>query len=388
VKAIGAIAQVFDEDVPHSSVTTHQVAFSNGSRIIALPADPDTARSYEGDVTLDEFAFHKDARKIYEAVAPSITRGYSLRIISTPNGKQGAYYELATEAGLTGSHASSSRWSAQKVDLLTAIAQGFKDRNGRLVDAAIVRASCYDEDMWLQEYMCQFISTASQWISPELFAQNVDPDARDGNPSAQYQNLYAGWDVARKKDLSVIWLMEKVGDVSWTRGILEMRNMPTPDQMDEARRLMPQIKRLSIDMSSMGLTIFEQLQKEFGAKIEGVQFTLANKEALAVNAKRIMEESKARIPDTDMIRNSFRSVRKTTSPTGQARFDAEHDEQYGHADHWWAFCLAEEAGYRKIDGVLDYYRELYEKAEESKDKSRIPGRGSPMRDGIREGIFG
>jgi phage FluMu gp28-like protein len=49
---------------------------------------------------LDEFAFHLDARKVYEAIEPSITRGYSLEIISTPNGQQGEYHKLAKAAGL------------------------------------------------------------------------------------------------------------------------------------------------------------------------------------------------------------------------------------------------------------------------------------------------
>jgi hypothetical protein len=50
-----------------------------------------------------------------------------------------------------------------------------------------------------------------------------------------------------------------------------------------------------------------------------------------------MEHSRTLIPDIDMIRNSFRSVKKITTATGHARFDAEHDTQFGHADHWWAY---------------------------------------------------
>ena len=46
--------------------------------------------------------------------------------------------------------------------------------------------------------------------------------------------MYAGWDVARNRDLSVIWLLELVGDVTWTRGVIEMRNLPTPDQVRQA----------------------------------------------------------------------------------------------------------------------------------------------------------
>jgi phage FluMu gp28-like protein len=344
VRAIGTVASYIDAELPDSSIYQHEVTFGNGSRIIALPANPETARSYEGNVLLDEFAFHRESRRIYEAIEPTITRGYSLSIISTPNGQQGTYHELAKEAGLVDGRAKSSRWSRHRTDIHEAIVQGCSDRNGKALDPLELRSWCLDEEMWLQEYCCQFLSTASQWIAPELLAANISAEAQTGSPQPCYTNLYAGWDVARNRDLSVIWLSELVGDVSWTRGVIEMRNMPTPEQMQQARQLMPYIQRLVIDKSSMGLTIFEQLESEFGPhRVEGVQFTLGNKEALAVYGKRRMEEQKTRIPDTEMVRNSFRSVKKTVTATGQARFDAEHDEKFGHADHWWAFCMAESA---------------------------------------------
>ena len=72
----------------------------NGSRIIGLPANPDTARGYSGNIVLDEFAFHGDAHKIYAACFPIITRGYSIEVISTPNGTAGKFYEIAKQAGL------------------------------------------------------------------------------------------------------------------------------------------------------------------------------------------------------------------------------------------------------------------------------------------------
>jgi len=68
-----------------------EVRFANGSVIYGLPANPDTARGYSGSVTLDEFAFHADADKIYAALFPTITRGYGLEVISTPNGQQGKF---------------------------------------------------------------------------------------------------------------------------------------------------------------------------------------------------------------------------------------------------------------------------------------------------------
>ena len=40
---------------------------------------------------------------------------------------------------------------------------------------------------------------------------------------------------------------------------------------------------------------------------------------------------------------AFRSVRKITTATGPLRFDSERDDSHGHADAWWAYCLAEQA---------------------------------------------
>jgi phage FluMu gp28-like protein len=88
---------------PESDDKTMEVYFPhNGSRIIGLPANPDTARGYSGNIVLDEFAFHGDARRIYAACFPIITRGYSIEVISTPNGTAGKFYEIAKQAGLVG----------------------------------------------------------------------------------------------------------------------------------------------------------------------------------------------------------------------------------------------------------------------------------------------
>lgn len=342
VRAIGILANYHRGYIPQTSIYKQECELSNGSRIIALTANPDSARSYEGDVVLDEYAFHPDARKVYEAIEPSITRGYSIEIISTPNGQQGEYYNLAKAAGLVdGLREPNCPWSAHKTDIHQAIEQGCRDRSGRPLKLEHVRAGCLDDQMWEQEYCCQFISIATQWIPPELFQSNVSAEATTGRPAPGLQGLYAGWDVARSRDMSVIWFTEVIGDVSWTRGVIELTGIPTPIQMDEARALMPMVRRMAIDKSSMGLTIFGQLDREFPGKVEGVVFSRATKEALAVRGKRRMEEKKVRLPDADLVRNSFRSVKKTITDTGQARFDAAHDERYGHADHWWSFCLAE-----------------------------------------------
>ncbi|HUY12414.1 MAG TPA: terminase family protein [Terriglobia bacterium] len=355
VQSCGILSQSMESQFFEGTLMRQlEVRFPNGSVIYGLPANPDTARGYSGNVTLDEFAFHQDAEKIYTSLYPTITRGYSLEVISTPNGQGGKFFELAKEAGLADSGAGdptgradrpSGRWSSHWCDIYKAAREGMK------VDIEALRAGV-DDETWRQEFCCEFISGGSQWISPELFQQCVSSEASpnfdfklsslDG-PNSTLENLFAGWDIARHKDASVIWISELVGDVSWTRGVIEMRNMPTPDQIREARALMPYIRRMNIDKSGMGLAIFEALERDFPGKVEGVLFTQGRKEAMAVLAKRRMEEIKVRLPDDDRIRQSFRSVQKTVNSLGQPRFDAEHDAKYGHADHWWAFCMAEAA---------------------------------------------
>jgi phage FluMu gp28-like protein len=350
-----------------------EVRFPNGSVIYGLPANPETARGFSGNVTLDEFAFHADADKIYTALYPTITRGYSLEVISTPNGQQGKFFELARQAGLIespvsdpeasgrspkrrtpdlGHRTSDSAWSPHRVTLLEAVAQGLK------VDVEALRAGL-DDDTWRQEYNCEFISTAAQWISPELWQSCVSSEAsteldvesrklKVESPDLQlstlnFGQLFAGWDIARRRDFSVIWLSELVGDVTWTRGVLTLKNLPTPDQLREARSLMPLLRRMAIDQSGMGLAIFEQLAREFPGKVEGVQFTQAKKEAMAVHVKDRMEKRLLRLPDNDECRQSFMSLKRAVTATGLVRFDAEHDTRYGHADHFWACALAEAA---------------------------------------------
>ncbi|MGD0124110.1 MAG: terminase family protein [Terriglobia bacterium] len=214
IKSCGILARACESSFFEGTLIKQlEVRFANGSVIYGLPANPDTARGYSGNVTLDEFAFHADADKIYTALFPTITRGYGLEVISTPNGQQGKFYELAKAAGLTESGdreigrsgeqskleirdefrlsnldssvhpiivspdhpitRSSDRlvWSAHCVDIYEAIRQGLN------IDLQLLRAGCDDETSWQQEYCCQFVSTAENFIPPALIAQCVSAEA-------------------------------------------------------------------------------------------------------------------------------------------------------------------------------------------------------------------
>ena len=88
-------------NVPYSiaRAASTEITWSNGSRLIALPANPATIRGYSANLILTEFAFHENPDAIWRAIYPAISnplRGgvKKLRIISTPNGLNNKFAHL------------------------------------------------------------------------------------------------------------------------------------------------------------------------------------------------------------------------------------------------------------------------------------------------------
>jgi phage FluMu gp28-like protein len=88
-------------NVPYSVARSAStgIKWSNGSRLLALPANPATIRGYSANLILTEFAFHENPDAIWRAIYPTISnplRGgvKKLRIISTPNGLTNKFAHL------------------------------------------------------------------------------------------------------------------------------------------------------------------------------------------------------------------------------------------------------------------------------------------------------
>jgi phage FluMu gp28-like protein len=74
------------------------IKFDNGSRIIAFSANPQAMAVYGGDVGLDEFAKHPNARLLWETAQGRVTWGYDLAIWSSHDGEDTLFNEFAQEA--------------------------------------------------------------------------------------------------------------------------------------------------------------------------------------------------------------------------------------------------------------------------------------------------
>lgn len=317
--------------------TQLDVTFPGGSRITSLPANPDTARGFSANVFLDEFAFHLDSRKIWGALFPVISKpGLKLRVTSTPNGKANKFYELMT--------AEHSAWSRHVVDIHQAVADGLP----RDIDE--LRRGLNDEDLWSQEYELQWLDEASAWLSYEMI--NACEHAGAGDP-AQYTGapVYVGVDIGVRRDLFVVWVVEPVGDVLWTREIIARKRITFAEQdalLDEVMRRY-RVARVCMDQTGMGEKPVEDARRRYGAtRVEGVLFTQAAKLVLATSGREAFEDRRIRIPEGDRdVRADLHKLKKVPGPTGAPRFVAESDDA-GHADRAWACFLAVNAAVHPV----------------------------------------
>ncbi|EDQ34286.1 Mu-like prophage FluMu protein gp28 [Hoeflea phototrophica DFL-43] len=330
-------AHEYDWQGQEGSYRAMEVDLPHGSKITALPANPDTARGFSANVFLDEFAFHKDSGAIWKALFPVISAGWKLRITSTPNGKGNKFYELMTAEG--------DRWSKHEVDIYRAVADGLPR------DIEELREGLADEDAWAQEYELKWLDEASAWLSYELIS-SVE-DERAGDPYL-YQGgpCYVGRDIGRRNDLHVIWVWELVGDVLWERERIEQKratfasmDAAFDDVMERYR-----VVRACIDQTGMGEKVVEDAQTRHGSRIEGVLFTGPNKLVMATAGKEAFEDRRVRITMGDAkLRADLHKLRKVASATGAPRFVAERDDD--HADRTWAAFLGIHAA---SEGRADY----------------------------------
>jgi phage FluMu gp28-like protein len=309
-----------------------QVDFPLGSRIVALPANPDTARGYTANVFLDEFCIHQQDREIWRSLFPVLRGRFRLIVSSTPKGgKSRKFYEIMT--------GQDDGWSRHVVDIYQAVAEGLP------LDIETEQAAMNDPDGWGQEYELQWIEDAGPWLDWELINSAEHPDA--GKPE-QYQGglCYLGNDIARRGNLWVCWVVEQVGDVLWTREISELHNKKFAEHDAEMDRLFKayRIVRGCMDQTGMGEKPVEDAKRRYGERIEGVLFSAASKTDMARIGKERFQDHKIRIPQGSRdIRADLHSLKRLITPAGNFRFDVEAQEdgdQRSHADRAWACFLA------------------------------------------------
>lgn len=341
---------------PKERISAYVLQFASGKRIHSMSSNPDAQAGKRGARILDEFALHPDPRKLWSIAYPGITWGGNMELISTHRGSHNFFNGLIREAR---EHGNPKKLSLHRVTLQDALDQGFLFKLQQMLPADderqamdekayfdFIKAGCADAESFEQEYMCNPADDDVAFLEYSLITNCEYPS------TAAWQvcgpgTLYAGVDIGRKKDLTVLWVVELLGDVLYTRHLERLANMRKSDQEKVLwpwfERVIESGGRVCIDNTGLGIGWTDDAQDKFGEHaIEGVTFTGPVKEAMAFPLRGDFEDRKLRIPYDPKVRADLRMVTKTTTAAGNIRFTAERTPD-GHADHFWALALAKHA---------------------------------------------
>lgn len=322
-----------------------EITWPNGSRLIAIPANPATARGYSANLTLDEFAFHEQPDAIWRAIYPSISNPlkgvFKIRVVSTPNGQGNKFHALWTKG---------EQWARHKITIHDAVARGLP------LNIEELREGLGDPEGWAQEYECEFMDSAAVLLPYDLIAGIETPNASE-TASPEYWHtggapVVLGIDFGRRRDLTVCWAAEKVGNILVTREVLTLSGMSTPQQLEILTPRIQRARRVCYDNTGPGVGMGDYLVEEFGqwkpeqhlcGKIELCDFTNDLKKEIFPKLRMAAEKKEVFIPPSRDIREDLHSVHRATTPGGQITYRAPHTPD-GHADRCTALALCVRAG--------------------------------------------
>ena len=303
----GAASAIGEEAFEEGGRTTwsYRIQAATGKEIVAMTSAPRGFRSRgrpRDRAVIDEAAFVDDLGAVLKAVRAFRVWGGQVRIVSTHNGEHSEFAKLCRAV-----REGTQPGSIHKVTFRDALDQGLYRRICSITGEAWspeaerqweadIRAE-YGEDA-AEELDCVPATGAGHWLSWPLIhgAENALaglPDLYARGPT------YIGVDVARRRDMFVIVVVEQVGDVLWVREIVEARGIKFSEQdalLDEAVGRYRPI-RVAMDQTGMGEKPVEDAKLRYGeTRVEGVLMSTPRRLDVATALREVMEDSRLRIP--------------------------------------------------------------------------------------------
>jgi len=387
-----AAGSAFDVDIlfddGRKSATASVLRFANGKRINSISSNPDVFAGKGGNVGLDEFALRNDPRMVFDIAKPTITWGGRMSIISTHRGKGNFFNKLINDEK-SGKPEKMRGISLHRVTLTNALEDGFlwklqtklPDDDPRMqMDEAdyynMEINSASTRERALQEFECQPEDESTTYLPYDLLQgsyytgednlvahteettdfrgkkgriryllpRGVQPSGIEGylrTLKFKGGDLYHGKDVARRKDLSVDVIGEKKDGLTCVRVVIEFAGCAFSKQEKLLYPLMPLISRSAIDETGIGMQFAERAAEKFGdERVEGISFTVGNKQMLAPPVRTAFEDRSIRVPDDELFETDLRMIKKeTVGDTERYLAEDEDGEGDSHADRFWGLAL-------------------------------------------------
>lgn len=321
--------------------TEEQLILSNGTVIYSLPANPESARGFTGDVYLDEFGTfgNKESYEIWMAIAPATTKGYRIFMVGTPQGTNNLFYELCTKSleqfsgvvGVDDSYKIKVHWSEVphiKKDILN------------------IR-SRFTPMMFEQEYELRFIEDSDDLFfttdfimkhmvdnrdedelirfkvyNPNIYKENgglryaedkVPDEVKHKELFDKYSETYIGWDLAKQQDSSVVTVFGRVKETEQ----FELIAIEYLDKIDYTIQVkivsiiaqMCMVKRVGYDNTGLGGAVADIVKySQIAGIIHPVNFTNKFKVEAYQNIRTMAYNGNLKFPNVKRIVGEFRGL--------------------------------------------------------------------------------
>jgi phage FluMu gp28-like protein len=168
-----------------------------------------------------------------------------------------------------------------------------------------------DVNIFMQEQMCDFLDDTIAFIPFSLVKrcerENLVNyyDMMRKNPNFIYETtnpVFIGVDVARTTHLTAISVFEHTKNedgktIFIQRYLQTFRGVEIPKQVEIIDRLInrfPSIMQVRIDMTGLGLGLYEYLHKKFGEKVRGIQFASGAGMQTRIRTGEVRQKTKIR----------------------------------------------------------------------------------------------
>lgn len=352
-KAFDRVAGAIQEEVlvdEDKDILTFNIHFASGFKIQALSSRPSNLRGRQGNVTIDEAAFHEQLAEVLKAALALTMWGAKVRLISTHNGAENLFNELVQD-----SRAGKKRYSIHRITLDDACEQGLYQR------ICQVRGKPWSqeaEDQWkanlladtatredaLEEYYCVPKSGGGAYLSRALIEarmteapvlrfegsaefnampehlraaeirdwceRELQPHLAKLNPADQH---CFGEDFGRSGDLTVISPMV-ITQLLQRRVpfLVELRNVPFKQQEQVLFYIVDRLPRLqggALDARGNGQYLAEQAVERYGAGlIQAVMISLAWYLDAMPKFKAALEDDVLSIPRDRDVADDLRAI--------------------------------------------------------------------------------
>lgn len=322
-----------------------EITYSNKSSAVAVPGRPDTVRGKSANVLLTEFDFFDDPNATWRAILPSITnplRGgqKKVRAISTPNGKGRMMDKIFNEPAK-----GRMVWSKHLTTIYQAVLMGLP------VDIEEIRSAMDDADGFAQEFECAFLDGSNVLLPYDLIALAESFEATESWSMADAGTMhrtYCGIDFGRVNDPTVCWTLQRVTDVLWSREVLVLKNVSTPEQEKILTDRVAAADLTCFDYTGPGIGLGDYLTAKHGewkpeahkfGKVQVCTFTQALKCELFPKLRRAFDApTRLRVPVSREIREDLHMMQQVIT-NGQYSYWSERTRA-GHSDRCTALALA------------------------------------------------